>query len=291
MAEQIAEGTVPAPEPAVEAQPSVEETVPEVVEGEEATPEAQPEAEVAEATPEAGAEPEVVEAPKTEAAPRMTKEEADALANWQVWKAILDREPALKAQAQAVYQRMATPPQPEVQEQPPEVDDRALRQEFNQLTEQGKHYEAQQLLIRNAPEVRRASDTVAQIKKAEHAKNLDSAKVEIAEHQKTYGSIEPDVRAEMTGMFANGYQGNLISARVAALTKLGKLKEASAILSKAATAPQQHGSASAGGRAPAAKGAPASRRVSKPSATPGSGWDDSQLAYIERRERERGGGL
>jgi hypothetical protein len=292
VAEQIEEGVVPATEPEVEQAPAAEpEVAPEEVpEGEAPAEEAQPEGEAAEAAPVEGEAESTPEAAPQQQAPAIPKEVADAVANWQTWQAILERNPELKAKAQAEYQRMVAPPQQAPQE--PELNEQALRQEYNQLVEQGKHYEANQLLVRHDPEVRRAKETVRQIEQAEHAKNVSAATQEIAEHSKAFGPIEQDVRAEMTEMYGRGYKGNLVSARVAALTKLGKLKEASALLSKAAAAPQpKQVSSSAGGRVPAGKGAPAPRRVAKEGPTPGSGFSSEELSYIEKRERERGGGL
>jgi hypothetical protein len=299
VAEQIKEGAAPVTEPeVVEEQPVAAE--PEVAQQEEAVQqegeapaaEAQPEGDAAEVAPvegEAESTPEA--APQQQAAPAIPKEIADAVANWQTWQAILERNPALKAQAQAEYQRMANPPQ-QAQQEPELLDDVALRQEYNQLVEQGKHYEANQLLVRHDPEVRRAKMTVQQIEKAEHAKNVAAATQEIAEHTKVYGPLDREVRAEMTEMYGRGYKGNLVSARVAALTKLGKLKEASALLTKAANSPQpRQVSSSAGGRVPAGKGAPAPRRVAKSAPTPGSGITPEDVSYIEKRERERGGYL
>lgn len=300
MAEQIKEGAAPVTEPeVVEEQPVAAE--PEVAQQEEAVQqegeapaaEAQPEGEAAEVAPVEGeAESTPDEAPQQQAAPAIPKEVADAVANWQTWQAILERNPALKAQAQAEYQRMANPPQPVQQREPEMLDDHALRQEYNQLVEQGKHYEANQLLVRHDPEVRRAKKTVEEMERAVHAKNVASATQEIAEHTKVYGPLDRDVRAEMTEMYGRGYKGNLVSARVAALTKLGKLKEASALLTKAANSPQpRQVSSSAGGRVPAGKGAPAPRRVAKSAPTPGSGITSEDVSYIEKRERERGGYL
>ena len=294
MADQI-EGAAQEPEPeVVEAQPEGEvEAAQEAVVGEEQAVEEQPAGETAEAAPAEGEAEPAGEAPQEAAKPQIPKEVADAVANWNVWQTILNRNPELKAQAQAEYQRMANP-QHEVQrvQQQPEFDEAGLKREWQQLREAGKDFEAQQLLVRHDPEVRRAREGVSQIERAEHERNLAEAKSEIAEHQKVFGSIEEDVRGEMTAMLAGGFKGNLVSTRVAALTKMGKLKEASALLTKAANAPQaQARSASVGGRIPAGKGAPAPRRVAKPGPTPGSGFTSEEVDWISKREAEQGGGV
>lgn len=297
MADQIKEGAPAEPEPEVVAeQPPVEEQQAPAEEGAEETVVAEPEAQeqAEEAAPAEETQP-VAEAPKQDERPVITKEIADEVANWRVWQTILERNPALKAQAQAEYQRMAAPQQ-QAPQQPQDVSEADLKAQYNQLIEQGKVYEANRLLVTYDPRVQRAEATVAQLERAEHAKNLEGAKKEIAQHQASFGQLEPEVRQEMTEMYAGGYKGDLVSARVAVLVRQGRLTEATNLLSKAAKAapakaPHKSVSVAAGGRVPAAAGAPAPRRVAKPQPTPGSGFTSEEVDWIAKREQERGGHL
>jgi hypothetical protein len=292
MANEIKEGVAAEPEvQAVEAQPAEGEAqAPEVQEGVEAEVEPQPAVEATEEVAAVdGAEPAPVEAPKPEA-PVITKEIADDVANWKVWKAILDRNPELRERAKAEYQKMVAPQQ-QAPAQPQVVDEVALEREYNQLVEQGKHYEATRLLVRYDPEVQRTRSTVEEFAAKEHSTRMENAAREISSHIATFGQIEPAVKAEMSAMLSAGYGGDLMSARVAVLTKMGRIRDAQALLTKAATAPLRQGSSSAGGRTPASRGSPAPMRVAKPGPTPGSGMTPDDVSYIEKRERERGGGL
>lgn len=294
MSEQIKEGAPVKPvEPVAEQQETQENTEAPAVQEGEAAAEAEPTEpeQTEEAAPAEGEVEPVAEAPKQEAQqPGIPQDVADAAANWATMQAIMERNPSIMEQAKAEFQRMNAP---KAQQAPQDVemDDATLKREFQTLYEAGKIYEANKLLAERNPTVVRAKLQAEQAAVAEYQRGVEARVKELQSHEAVFGKIDPEVRKEMRRLYGNEYGGNYVSAHVAALTNLGKVSEAAAILAKAGQKRPAQKSVAAGGRIPAATGAPAARRVAKQGPTPGSGFSSEELSYIDKRERERGGHL
>jgi len=231
--------------------------------------------------PEAEAPPE--EEPPKPQQPVIPPEYQEAMANWQAAQKIFQANPALHQQAIQAWQNLQRVQQGAVQPQaqePPVMEWSEAKRQAAQLREQGRHEDAEELLIANHPAVVKANKANEERERREAAERSERAGADIRAHYQKFGEPDQQLRSTMKGLYDRGFIGDLVKTRIAALHELGRHEEALKLAAKAPAAkPQQ----AVGGRVPAGRGAPAPSRVPKEKPTPGSG---IELDYVQKRERE-----